>query len=111
MAQKRIASKSPNDQNVTETALLEDDLAREAFEELTARRGVDKQKLLSLLLTIPFASEKPLRLVDGIEDRRVRELPDRIRNWADTIEKVNESPWLGPDFLARHAVQGHNPEI
>ncbi len=110
MVQKQTGSKSP-DRIVTEKLLLKDGLAREAFEELTTRRGVSKEKLLSLLFAIPSASKKPLRLVDGMEDRRVRDLPARIRNWADMIERVNASPWLSPDFLPDHAASNRNPEI
>jgi hypothetical protein len=111
MAQKQAESKSPNGRQVTEEKLVKDLHARKAFEELTVRRRVNKEKLLLLLSSIPFASKKPLGLVDGMEDRRVRRLPDRIRMWADVIGRLNASPWLTPNFLPKHASNKRNPGI
>ena len=110
MTQRQAKSKSPCNRQITETALLEDDVARKAFEKLTGRQ-VDREKLMSLLSRIPHASNKVLPLVDGMGDRSVRALADRIRSWADTIERVNASPCLSPDFLTSHAMKKRNPKL
>ena len=111
MVKKRGRSKLPRGLQVWEEKLLKDPRACGAFEGLTARRGVDKEKLLSLLFRIPFASKKLLGLIDGMDDRRVRALPDQIRDWADVIERVNASPWVGTDFLSKHGADERNPSL
>ena len=110
MAQKRAGSKSRPNRQVTEEALLEDNLAREAFEKLTEQRGVNKDKLMSLLSRIPYASNEAQPLIDGMRNRRVHALPDRIHSWADKIEKANASPWLTPALLPRRASMRLNLE-
>jgi len=110
MAQKRGELKSTRNRPVTEEVLLRDPLARAAFEKLIQKGGVDRKQLLSLLLRIPYASNKVLRLVDGMEDRTVRKLPDRIIGWANVIEKLNANPWLSPDRLPKQASVVRYPE-
>jgi hypothetical protein len=110
VAPKPAGLRSPQNREITESALLRHEITRKAFNKLIDR-GVNKAELLSLLLAIPVVPNKPIRLVDGMEDRTVRKFPDRVRKWADTIEKVNGSPWLEPDFLPRHVVRRHKPEI
>ena len=110
MAKKGTESKSWQSP-ITLKALLSAPLARQAFEELTQNKGVDKEKLLSLLRRIPFLSNKAQRLVEGMEDRTVRRLPDRIRFWADAVEKVNGSPWLSPDSLRSQTAEHRNSAL
>jgi hypothetical protein len=77
---------------VTRENLLATHVARQAFEKLT--RKVDETELFKLLQAIPHASAKRLSLVEGMNDRSLRLLSDRIRKWADTIERVNASHFL-----------------
>jgi hypothetical protein len=111
MAQKRPKLPRKRLVPVSAQVLLQDRLARDAFEALTVKRGVDKEKLLSLLARIPHAPDTRLPLVDRMNDRSVRKLPDQIRTWADTVQRVNASPWLGPDFLRGHAPSARALEI
>jgi hypothetical protein len=97
MAKRQPRVKSPKDF-----------VENEAFEKLI-RRGVPRDVLLSLVGSIPGASNKKLELVDGIKERTLRKLPDQIDALADKIKKVNESPWLASDGLRRlaHSVHPH----
>lgn len=110
MARKSLGVKSHQNRRITEACLLGNGVAREALEKLVSL-NVDRRELLEILSTIPFVSDKPLRLIDGMEDSTVRRLPGRIRSWADTIEKVNASPSLNPQFLTKLGVKNRNPEI
>jgi hypothetical protein len=110
MAQKLAGLKSIGSQQITMEALLRDPLARAAFEKLTQKDEIDREKLWSLLRTIPYASNKVVKLVDGMEDRTVRKLPDRICGWADAIEELNSSPWLSPNLLPKRASFVRHPE-
>ena len=67
-------------------------------------RGVPKDPLLLLARMIPDTSNQRLELVPGIEERTLRRLPDRVKALADTIQRVNESPWLANDGLRRLAL-------
>lgn len=97
-------------QQAAERALLQDNLAQEAFDQLTKKWGVDPKNLLNLVVTIPHYSNKVMPIIDGMRDSTVRKLPDRIRGWADFIEKINASPWLWPDQLVRYSSVIRNPE-
>jgi hypothetical protein len=110
MAQKQ-ANASPQNQ-ITEEILLKREIAKKALEDLT-ELGVDKEKFLTLLSRIPLAPKQRVPLVEGMADARVRALPDRIRSWADAIERVNASPFLRPRFLPEHIAEDRapNPEV
>lgn len=98
MASRHAGSKSRHRRELTKKALLDLEITERAFNKLT-KRGVDEQKLLSLLAKIIHTSDEVLSLVEGMTDRNVRALPDRICSWSDVIEKVNASPRLSPDRL------------
>lgn len=87
---------------VTRDKLLESSAAQEALAKLR-RYGVDEQKLFRLLKSIPGAPDEKLPLVNGMSDRQVTRLPEKIWHWANEIDKVNSSPWLQPSVLPRLA--------
>jgi hypothetical protein len=45
-----------------------------------------------------------------MQDRSVKQLPNQIRRWADTIETVNSSPSLSPEQLPDWAEAIKNPD-
>jgi len=111
MPRKTIRPKLPDDpRGATEQRILEDDLALNAFNELTQKWGVNREELMRLLLAIPHCSNKVMPLVEGMGDVAVRKLPGRIRRWAAILEKVNASVCLRPDALVDYASHVGNPE-
>jgi hypothetical protein len=116
MPRKTVRPKLPDDPRAAdpraiEQTLLKNDLAREAFEELTRKWGVNRERLMRLLLMIPYCSNKVVPLVEGMGDVTVRRLPGRIRRWAETIKKVNASPSLRPYALENCASVVSNPAL
>jgi hypothetical protein len=111
MVQKHVRSQTRDSRKDAEEALLQDNLAQEAFDQLTQKWGVDGKKLMELLVAIPHCSDKVLPIVHGMGDITVRKLPDRIRGWAESIEKINASPWLTPGSLPRYASIIRNPGL
>jgi hypothetical protein len=109
MVEKRVSLKLRQSRATMEKAILGDAHSRTALDILVEKHGVNREKLLSLLCSIPYASNEPQPLVEGMSNRRVRALPDEIRNWADAIENVNSSPWCSPDRLPRQAAVSRNP--
>lgn len=97
MTLKRATSRVRQNRVITEQSLLGHTIARDAFDKLT-RRGVDGVKLLQLLRLIPYAPDKAQAVV-GMSARSLRALPDKIRNLADAIERVNASPSVSPTYL------------
>jgi hypothetical protein len=93
---------------VTEESLLKTEVAHQAFNELTKAGVVDREELLRLLFAIPDASDTRLPLVEGMSDKRLSSLLDRIRDWADTIEKVNKSQFLRPSVLLQLVPETEN---
>jgi hypothetical protein len=105
MAQQHVRSKSGVDSRLTEEALLKEPRVGAVIGRLV-RLGVKRDQILRLVLSIPGASKESVPLVEGMELRRLRELPDRIKNLSGTIKRVNESPFLTPQRLrelASHA--------
>jgi hypothetical protein len=111
MVKKRVPPMRGFNRAVGKTKLLQDSLARKAFDQLTKKWGVDGDKLLDLVLTIPYCPDEVLPIVEGMGDIAVRKLPDRIRVWADSIEKINSSPWLRPDQLVQYSSVITSPEL
>lgn len=103
MVEKRVGLRLRQGRATMEKAILGDAHSRTALASLVEKRGVNREQLLSLLCSIPYASNEPQPLVEGMSNRRVRALPDEIRNWADAIENVNSSPWCSPDRLPKQA--------
>jgi hypothetical protein len=96
MPRRRIESRSTKNPALAEKILLRNVLANEAIERLT-RWGVPKDELIRRVLAIPHASNKVVPLVPGVEERRLRKVPDQIDALARTIQQINESPWVGLD--------------
>lgn len=100
---KKKSVKAIGERTITEAELLSRPLEREAFDDLTTKRHhVDRQELLTLLQKIPGAPDSPLQIVEGMRDKSVRELPERVRHFARTIAAVNASPWVGPNSWRNH---------
>jgi len=95
---------------ITEVAISRDLNAKAAFEKLICE-GVPKDELLSLLARIPYASKTPEPLVRGMTNGQVRAITKRIRNFADQIAKINESPWIGPERWRSHSYMPRSNEI
>jgi len=110
MVRKRTGSGVPSDLTTFEQALLKAPHARAVFEDMTRCRGVSREKLLSLLYRIPHLPATKRPLVEGMQDRILKQLPNQIRRWSDTIEKVNRSPSLTPEHLPHWAEAIENPE-
>lgn len=95
MTKKPSKSKSVVDSRLTEAALLNEPGVKEAIQKL-ARRGASRDELLLLARSIPGANKEAEQLVAGINERRLRALPDRINELSREIERTNESPFLNP---------------
>ena len=98
MARKTAQSKIPDNVESFETELLRHSRAREALDNLTLHRKVPRDLVLTFLFSIPRAPTRT-KLVPNMENRNLKALPRRIREWAETIERLNNSPWLTPDHL------------
>lgn len=101
--------KSDVDSRLTEEALLKKIGVEEAIGKLV-RWGVKRDQVLRLVLSIPDASKTPVPLVEGMETRRLRELPDRIEVLSGTIKRINESPFLTPERLRDIASPAGSPK-
>jgi hypothetical protein len=109
MTQRRSRSKSAVDRRLTEEALLKEPRVEEAIGKLV-RWGVKRDQVLRLVLSIPGASKEAVPLVEGMELRRLRELPDRIKGLSGTIKRVNDSPFLTPERLRELATPHGYPK-
>jgi len=98
MGKRKSSVKAVGKRNFTLADLLSRGVERKAFDELTNEGGVDAQELFKLLATISHAPNSPMRMVEGMSDASVRRLPQRIRDFAGTIDSVNASPWVGANI-------------
>jgi hypothetical protein len=99
MKANRRAEETAKRPSFSSKELLKDSNAKKAFEKLT-RKGLLWEEALTLLQSIPHASNKTVPLVKGMEPRVLLGLPDRINRLAQEIDKVNESPALTPQYIA-----------
>ena len=104
MPQKRTRS---TPLQITEESLVRYPRAKDALAKVTRDCELDdRRELVRLICAIPLASPKKEPLVAGRTDRSLRDLPKRIRNWADEIERVNRSSFLNPKHLTKIARAG-----
>jgi hypothetical protein len=107
MTHRNSGSKSPVHSRLTEEAVLRKPGVKAAIDKLT-KLGARRDQLMPLVLTIPGASAKVEPLVATITERRLRELPDRIKELSEEIKRINGSQFLTPRRLQDHL--GSHPD-